>query len=131
MKMNHVYGGRFLEAPFIKLLRIMKLTSLLLLVCAMSVSAGGFSQDAKVTLSLKGVKLVKFFKAIEKETSYRFAFSNDIIPSSHTVTIDVNEVPVSQVLTDVLASTKLKFRLVDESGIIIISEKAIDPISVM
>ena len=130
MKMNHVYGGRFLEAPFIKLLRIMKLTSLLLLVCAMSVSAGGFSQDAKVTLSLKGVKLVKFFKAIEKETSYRFAFSNDIIPSSHTVTIDVNEVPVSQVLTDVLASTKLKFRLVDESGIIIISEKAIDPISV-
>ena len=70
-----------MSPPLTKLLRIMKLIAILLFVCAMSVSAGGFSQNAKVTLSLKGVKLTRFFKAIEKETNYRFAFSNDIIPS--------------------------------------------------
>lgn len=101
----------------------MKLTAALMLVTVMSVSAGGYSQDTKVTLSLNGVKFVKFFKAIEKETDYRFTFSNDIIPAGRTVTINVNEVPLSQVLDNVFASTRLKYRFVDESGIIIISEK--------
>ncbi|CAN5166582.1 TonB-dependent receptor [soil metagenome] len=125
MKNKHAYGGRFFRSPLIKLLRVMKLMAILLLVCAMSVSAGGFSQDVKISLSLKEVKLTKFFKAIEKETSYRFAFSNDIIPSGHIVTVTVNDVPVSQVLNEVLASTKLKYRLIEESGLIVISEKAV------
>ena len=126
MKNKHAYGGRFFRSPLIKLLQIMKLTAILLLLCAMSVSAGGFSQDVKISLSLKEVKLTKFFKAIEKETSYRFAFSNDIIPSGHTVTVTVNDVPLTQVLNEVLASTKLKYRLIEESGLIVISEKTVD-----
>ncbi|GAC1442107.1 MAG: hypothetical protein NVSMB63_10190 [Sediminibacterium sp.] len=104
----------------------MKLTAVLMFVGVMSVSAGGFSQDARVFLSLNGVKLTRFFKAIEKETNYRFAFSNDIIPAGRTVTVNVKDVPVSQVLNEVLASTKLKYRFVGESGIIIISEKTGD-----
>lgn len=123
MKKNHPYRWGTLTPSLTKLLRAMKLTAAILLAAVMSVSAGGFSQDTKVTLSLNGVKFVKFFKAIEKETDYRFTFSNDIIPAGRTVTINVNEVPLSQVLDNVFASTKLKYRIVDESGIIIISEK--------
>lgn len=123
MKKNHALLWGILTPPSTKLLRAMKLTAAFMLVAVMSVSAGGFSQDTKVTLSLNGVKFVKFFKAIEKETDYRFTFSNDIIPAGRTVTINVNDVPLSQVLDDVFASTKLKYRFVDESGIIIISEK--------
>ncbi len=109
--------------PLTKLLRAMKLTTALMFATVMTVSAGGFSQDTKITLSLNGVKFIKLFKAIEKETDYRFTFSNDIIPAGRTVTVNVNEVPLSQVLDYVFASTKLKYRFVDESGIIIISEK--------
>ncbi|HWW40830.1 SusC/RagA family TonB-linked outer membrane protein, partial [Pedobacter sp.] len=123
MKKNHANRWRFANVPLANLLRIMKLTAILLFVFAMSVSAGGFSQDAKVTLALKEVKLARFFKAIEKETNYRFAFSNDILPSGRIVTINVRETAVAKVLKDVLASTNLKYRFVDESGIIIISEK--------
>ena len=106
----------------------MKLTSILLFVCAMSVSAGGFSQEVKVNLSLNGVKLTRFFKVIEKETKYRFAFCNDIIPDGRIVTVNVKETPLSQVMNDVMSSTKLKYRFDEESGIIIISEKT-DPSS--
>lgn len=89
----------------------------------MTASAGGFSQDVKVNLSLNGVKLTSLFKAIEKETKYRFAFSNDIIPNGRTVTINVKEMPVSQVLNEVFSKTNLKYRFVEGSGIFIISKK--------
>lgn len=120
---NHAFWWSTPTPLLTKLHRAMKLTAAFMLAAVMSVSAGGFSQDTKVTLYLNGVKFIKFFKAIEKETDYRFTFSNDIIPAGRTVTVNVNEAPLSQVLNDVFASTKLKYRFVDESGIIIISEK--------
>jgi TonB-dependent starch-binding outer membrane protein SusC len=123
MKKNHAYGWSSANPSLTKLLKIMKLTSFLLFACAITVYANGFSQDVKVTLSLNGVKLTKFFKAIEKETKYRFAFSNDIIPGDKFVSINVKEMPVSQVMKQVMSSTKLKYRFDEESGIFIISEK--------
>ncbi|MEO7768232.1 MAG: SusC/RagA family TonB-linked outer membrane protein, partial [Ferruginibacter sp.] len=105
----------------------MKLTSILLFICVMWAHAGGFSQDVKVNLSLNGVKLTKFFKAIEKETKYRFAFCNDIIPDARIVTVNVKDVPVFQVMNEVISPTKLKYRFDKVSGIFIISEKTNNP----
>ncbi|WP_276500225.1 SusC/RagA family TonB-linked outer membrane protein [Terrimonas pollutisoli] len=102
----------------------MKLTSILLFVCAMSVNAGGYSQDVKVNLSLTGVKLTKVFKEIEKETKYRFTFCNDIIPEGRIFTVNVRATPVSRVMNEIMSATKLKYRFVEESGIFIISEKS-------
>lgn len=128
MKKIHAYWWRFTNPSLTKLLKIMKLTSILLFVCALSVHAGGFSQDVKVNLSLNGVKLTSFFKAIEKKTKYRFTFCNDIIPSGKVVFVNVKETPVSQVMTEVMAATNLKYRFVEESGIFIISVKD-DPLA--
>ena len=124
MKKNHAYRWISTNPSVTKLLKIMKLTSILLLICALSVHAGGFSQDVKVNLSLNGVKLTKFFKVIEKETKYRFAFSNDIIPDGRIVTINVKEAPLSEVMSVVFSKTNLKYRCDEVSGIFIISEKS-------
>ncbi len=126
MKKSHAYRWGPLAPPLAKLLRVMKLTGVFMFVGILTVSAEGFSQDARVSLSLREVKLAKFFKAIEKETNYRFAFSNDILPSGQTVTVNVKRAPVSEVLNQVLEPTRLKYRFADESGIIIISEKTGD-----
>ena len=123
MKKNHAYRWSYTNPSVTKLLKIMRLTATLLIACVMTASAGGFSQDVKVNLSLNGVKLTSLFKAIEKETKYRFAFSNDIIPNGRTVTINVKEMPVSQVLNEVFSKTNLKYRFVEGSGIFIISKK--------
>lgn len=123
MKKNHAYRLSCTNPSVTKLLKIMRLTATLLIACVMTASAGGFSQDVKVNLSLNGVKLTSLFKAIEKETKYRFAFSNDIIPNGRTVTINVKEMPVSQVLNEVFSKTNLKYRFVEGSGIFIISKK--------
>ncbi len=122
MKKNHAGRWSFTNLSLTKLLKIMKLTSILLFVCAMSVNAGGFSQDVKVNLSLTGVKLTKIFKAIEKETDYRFTFCNDIIPGGRNFTVNVRQMPVGEVLNKIISTTNLKYRFIEESGIFIISE---------
>ena len=126
MKKNHACRWSFTNLSLTKLLNIMKLTSILLFVCAMSVNAGGYSQDVKVNLSLTGVKLTKVFKEIEKETRYRFTFCNDIIPEGRIFSVNVRQTPVSRVMNEIMSATKLKYRFVEESGIFIISEKSED-----
>jgi TonB-dependent starch-binding outer membrane protein SusC len=128
MKKNHAYRWGFAPPSLAKLLKIMKLTSILLFACAMMVHAGGLSQDVKVTLSLNGVKMTTFFKAIEKETKYRFTFCNDIIPAGKIVTVNAKETPLLQVMDAVIMQTKLKYRFDESSGVFIISEKK-DPLS--
>jgi TonB-dependent starch-binding outer membrane protein SusC len=123
MKKKHPYWGRCVNPSLTKLLKIMKLTSVLLFACAFMVHAGGFSQEKKVTLSLNNVKITTFFKAIEKGTDYRFTFSNDIIPGGKTVTIHAKETPLLQVMDAVMQQTNLKYRFDETSGIFIISEK--------
>src|SRR5882724_1677336 len=123
MKKNHAYRWSFAPPSLAKLLKIMKLTSIFLFACAMMVHAGGYSQDAKVTLSLNGVKLTTFFKAIEKETPYRFTFCNDIIPTGKIVTVNAKETPLLEVMDAVMMQTKLKYRFDETAGVFIISEK--------
>lgn len=132
MKKNHPSGDTLLTALLVKVLRVMKLTTALLLIGCLHVAANGFSQDAKVTLNLKEVSIPHLFKAIEKKTTYRFAYSNDILPQTYLVTIAVKEVPVSDVLRSALENTGLKFDLIDDEVIIVskaISGKAVIPIT--
>lgn len=128
MKKNHAYRWGYAHPSLTKLLKIMKLTSFLLLVACLSVKAGGFSQDVKVTLSLNSVKLTTFFKVVERETDIRFAYCNDIIPDGRIVTVNAKKMPLYQVMNEVMASTQLKYRFDEVSGIFIISEK-VNPLS--
>lgn len=72
--------------------------------------------------------MTTFFKAIEKETKYRFTFCNDIIPAGKIVTVNAKETPLLQVMDAVIMQTKLKYCFDETSGVFIISEKK-DPLS--
>ncbi|MCC7526004.1 MAG: SusC/RagA family TonB-linked outer membrane protein, partial [Chitinophagaceae bacterium] len=117
--------GQWSYAPpyFTKLLKIMRLTTFFLVVTALSVKAGGFSQNTPVSITLNTVKLTTFFKVVENETGYRFAYSNDILPTGKIVTISAKKRQLSEVMNEVMASTNLKYRFDEKSGLIIISEK--------
>jgi TonB-dependent starch-binding outer membrane protein SusC len=124
MKKNHPYGRTHVRSPLTKLLKIMKLTTFLLIIGALSVRAGGFSQSVKVNLSLNRVKITTFFKVIERETNYRFTYCNDILPLDQTITVKARKKPLYEVMNEVISSlTSLKYRFDEVSGIIIISQK--------
>jgi TonB-linked SusC/RagA family outer membrane protein len=123
MKKKHPCRRGYANPPLTKLLKIMKLTLILLFASTVLAHAGGFSQDVKVTLSLKEVSVTSFFKAIESETKLRFTFSNDIIPQGKIVTVSAKETPVSEVMDAVMLPINLKYRYDKSTGIIIISRK--------
>lgn len=111
--------GRGSSVRITKALMLMKLTAVLLLCTCLQVSASVFSQETKVTMKLKQVSIQSLFKSIEKKTSYRFIFSNDVIPQHLTVTVDVRETPVSEVLSHVLDKTGLDFKVIDNELIVV------------
>jgi TonB-linked SusC/RagA family outer membrane protein len=123
MKKNHPpQADSILYMAFAKVVRIMKLTTALLIIGCLHVSAKGLSQEKKVTLTIVNASIPQFFKSIEKRTDYRFAYSNDILPPNFLVTISVKETPVSAVLKSALERTGLKFSLVDNEVIVISKE---------
>ena len=111
-----------LRRNIIKSLLIMKLTALLILVASTQISAKAFSQETKISLHLKDANLGKLFRAIEKKTEFRFVYSNNILPADKTVSIDVKNTPLSEILMTALYNTSLTYSSL-ENKLIIISLK--------
>lgn len=119
MKKNHPSGDTLLSKARAKIVRIMKLTTAFLIIGCLHVSANVVSQETRITLNLKDVSIPQLFKAIEKKTEYRFAYSNDILPPNFLISVDVKDSPVSSILKTSLQNTGLKFSMVDEEMIVV------------
>lgn len=109
------WNGRLVPLPnaLTKALWIMKMTALLMIVCSFSVSANVFSQDTKVTIQMENATLNKFFLSLEKQTSYRFVYSNDRLTADIPVNIKAKEEPLSKVLERVLMNTGLSYKVLE------------------
>jgi TonB-dependent starch-binding outer membrane protein SusC len=99
-----------------KLLRVMKLLSLLLTVCIIQVSANSFAQ--RVSLSLDNAPLSQVFREIRKQTSYDFFYTDDLLSASKPVTIHVNDVDLKDALNACLNAQPLTYSI--ENNIILI-----------
>ncbi len=103
------------------ILLAMKLTTIILFIACLHVSARGVTQ---VTFAGKDVPLEKVFEAIKKQTGYSFLYNSDLIKKARPVTIDVKNVPVEQVLTECLKGQPFEFNI--ESRTIFILPKKND-----
>jgi TonB-linked SusC/RagA family outer membrane protein len=103
-----------------KTLLVMRLSAILLLL-SLHVSAGTYSQD-KVTLNARNAALSKVLKSIEKQTSFRFVYSNEIVPTTESVSINVKEAHINEVLDKLLATLSLQYRIVDRKFIVITNQ---------
>src|SRR5688572_9761414 len=79
-----------------RLLRILKITALILLLGCLQVSAEGYSQS--ITLFEKNAPLEKIFKEIKRQTNYSFLYSSQVIKRSHRIDISVTNSSLEQVL---------------------------------
>ena len=108
---------------FIKIFRCMKISFLLLLVACLQVSAKSYSQDdVSLTLHYKHIKLKNALTIISRKANYRFLYSEDLLPVNKKVNLNVDDEPLSSILTRLLEATDLHFRLLD-NGVIVIAEK--------
>lgn len=102
----------------IKCLLVMKCSLLLLTVCCLNVYSNSTAQE-RISLNIRDVKIKKALSAIQKISSYRFFYNDDILPSETRVSITANETPINIVLDDIFDQTVLMYTLLDNHVIVI------------
>lgn len=100
-----------------KMLLTMKLTSFMLLLLLLKASAIGYAQEAKVSLNCSEQTLLKVLKDLEKQTNLYFFFNDQVLNTSHKVTIKVEDETLENVLRELLGKG-YKWDIVDKLVII-------------
>ena len=111
MKMNPIICGG--KKPWTKILRIMKLTVILLFGSLMAMSASTYSQNTKLNLSAKNSSLIDIFRQIEDQSEFYFYFNKEEVKSKELVTVDLKGAVVTDILDQVLSKTGLEYKIID------------------
>ncbi|WP_431200588.1 hypothetical protein ACRQ5D_23870 [Mucilaginibacter sp. P25] len=101
----------------------MKLTTILLLVGVLHLSAASYSQT--VTISGKNKSLESVFKDIKQQTGYLFFYSEKVNIKGKTVDADFHDTQLVDVLSACLKNFDLSFTIVSKT--IVIQNKIPEP----
>ncbi|SEW54088.1 TonB-linked outer membrane protein, SusC/RagA family [Chitinophaga arvensicola] len=118
---------KFKEIPFLpkgllltKILRVMKMTTWLILIACLHVSARSFSQQ--VTLSVKNMPLQKVFAEIILQSGATIVYNESVLKNTNPVTLEVNSASVQSVLEQCLLHQPVTYAL--SNGVFVIRPKA-------
>lgn len=116
--------GGFLIArkAILKYSLYMKLTVFFIMVACLQVHAKGLAQT-KITVSLKNAPIKHALLSIQKNSSYRFIYNDDILPGNIMVTLDVKDADVQIVMDSILSQTNLTYRILENNLIVIALKK--------
>lgn len=119
MQKNSPNAGRHvLHAHTRFIVRTMRITIFLLFTCLFKMYATGYSQEAKLTLSLRETKLEKLFSIIRENSDYHILYNDELISKSPPVTVSVKEATIMQLLEACFRNSPLGYQIVDKTIII-------------
>ncbi|MEI6678727.1 MAG: SusC/RagA family TonB-linked outer membrane protein [Mariniphaga sp.] len=101
------------EKQWTKILRIMKLTIILLFGSLMTINASTYSQNTKLNLSAKNSSLIDIFRQIEDQSEFYFYFKKEEVKSKESVSFEAKDALVTEILDQVLAKTGLEYKVID------------------
>jgi len=111
-----------------KMLKIMKLTTLLFFIALFQVSAKSYSQETKLSLKFENETLENVFSKIEANSEFSIFYKNDLIKNSKEVTGEFKDVLIINILDEVLKSENLTYNIKDK--LIMIVPKDINKINI-
>jgi TonB-linked SusC/RagA family outer membrane protein len=100
---------------------IMKLTTLLLFINFLQISAAGFSQTGRFNLQLDNVTIKEALNHIENQSQFKFVY-RDADFENKIVSTNLRNSSIDEVLTTLLSKTGSKFRILDNNLIVIAPE---------
>lgn len=103
------------------IVRIMKLTGILLLAVCLHVSAAVFSQQ--VTLNARSSSLSDIFVKIHRQTGYNFIYNNKLLKNAQPVTVNAENAQLQEVLQEVFKGQPLSFSIIEKT--IVVKEKPV------
>jgi TonB-linked SusC/RagA family outer membrane protein len=112
---------------FTKALLLMKLTIAMLLIATLQVSAHVTAQN--ISLNLKNAGLKTALKQIERKSSFRFLYNEEVMSSNQLVNIEVTNMPVADVLNRVLSTSNLGYKVLN-NNLVVITQKNVDVVDI-
>jgi len=106
-----------------KICTIMKLALILTLFFAIQVNATIYSQN--FSLKLNNVSLKEALKEMETKSDFRFFYSDDLLFLDKKVSLETDNLKVNEVLDNLLANSKLTYRIFENKLIIITPNESI------
>ena len=102
-----------------KLLLTMRLTTLILFVAVMQVTASSVAQ--KITLYEKNTPAIKVFDKIREQSGYDFIITSDILKQTKRISIDVKNANLADVLDQIFDQQILSYEIREK--VIVVSKK--------
>ncbi|MCT4648516.1 MAG: TonB-dependent receptor [Carboxylicivirga sp.] len=109
-----------------RMMRVMKLSFLLLLIGFLQLSAKSYGQKEKLTLKMQDVSAQEVFKQLEQQAGLKFFYQDEQLSKIGHVSIDASEQSLNDVLSDLLDQTGLTFKLIDNHVIILAAESNVN-----
>ena len=103
----------------IKFLLIMKLTTLLLIVGSLQVSASLYSQNTKIDLNIHNGTIQDVFNEIEKQSNFNIFFKTDEVNARLPVDITARGIMVKEVLDRILEGSNLGYKVLDKIIVVV------------
>jgi TonB-linked SusC/RagA family outer membrane protein len=124
MKKNTNYYSFLKKKGIQKLLLIMRLSTIILFLSFLNVSASVFSQNTKITFNLKNVSLKDVITEIESKSDFKFLYRNELVDVNQKVNIDANNESLESVLAKLFDSSNIAYK-VFEDNLVVITSKSI------
>jgi type II secretory pathway component GspD/PulD (secretin) len=109
-----------------KLLLVMKITTFILLISGMAVSASSLAQ--KITLNEKKVSLEQVLKKIRLQSGYDFIYSDEMLDKTVPVSVSLKDASLDDALKASLKNQPLRFEIEDGAVIFKIKDDSL-PVS--
>ena len=102
-----VYHKSFIS---LKILKIMRNALILLFLPLLQLLAENtYSQNTKLSLDLKNVKIENVLEEIEKQSEFYFAYNYQLVDVSHKVDVKVVKQPISEILSSIFSNSDVAF----------------------
>ncbi|WP_372757932.1 SusC/RagA family TonB-linked outer membrane protein [Mariniflexile sp.] len=104
----------------------MKLAYILFLFSLFQIQANTYSQNVKVTLNCKDMKMEDVLSEIERKTEFKFLYEKDVFKKNKIVSISYNKEKLSNVLDALFNGGNIDFKVVDKQIILLTKIKEKD-----
>jgi TonB-dependent starch-binding outer membrane protein SusC len=124
MKKSSIERLPFEKRQLTKLLLTMKILFALVLCSMIQASASVYSQNSSFSLNYNKTKVKDVFRAIEKQSDYRFFYNDDLNAVNKIVSINTNSEKIDRILSELLDGSNLSYKVL-ENHLIVIAPKEV------
>ena len=112
-KKKHPEGNFIFKEDIQKTVRVMKATSLFLLLGIYGASASTYAQTARLNVEAQGEQISEVLKDIEEQSEYTFVYDVNELDLNRRVSISAQDASVNEVLDKLFSGAKIKYVVTD------------------